>query len=261
MAQARINIPVSAGGYAAAIEGLSGLNQYLIRSGGIVYPSIYRSGIKYRRESKDTWRPITEVYRSGVGDCEDLSAARVAVLREQHGEKNARVGVYQSGPKRFHAIVIREDGTREDPSKRLGMGKKRGFPMKMQQVKPIVGCPGAWVGVGSDPRPSSQAITFDLYRSGKGFSGIVRIPTASPHTAIFAKTTNTRIKHGATPRRVRAARQVTAAKSVRLAARIASNPAVQALLPPQAQLAVRALKSPLGKLARKGAGKLLRKLF
>ena len=274
MAQARINIPVSAAGYAAAIEGLSGLNQHLIRSGGFDYPSIYQSGIRYRREKKDTWRPITEVYKTGVGDCEDLAAARVAVLREQHGEKGARVGVYRTGPKRYHAIVVRADGSREDPSRALGMIKKRGFPMKLKQCKPIPGRPGAWVGVGADPSPDSQAITFDLYRSGKGFAGIVRIPTASPGAAIFAKTTTTPVSRGAMrssgrlrragrrePPTVRRAKQATATKSIRLAARLVSNPAVRALLPPQAQMAVRALRSPLGKLAKKGAGKLLRKLF
>jgi len=256
VAQARINIPVSAAAYAAAIEGLSNLNQHVIRSGGFDYPSIYRAGIRYRRESKDIWRPINEVYKSGFGDCEDLAAARVAWLRER-GEKGARVGVYQSGPKRYHAIVIRGDGSREDPSKALGMNSKpKRIRLRRRNCRPIPGRPGAWVAVGEDTAPAVKSITFDLYRSGKGYSGIVRMPLADGKSAIFAKTTPTSEAKG-----VQAAKQATAAKSIRLAAKIATNPAVQALLPPQAALAVKALKSPLGKLATKGTVSAFKKLF
>lgn len=235
------------------------MNQHLIRTGNISYPSIYKSGIRYTREKKDVWKPITEVYKTGIGDCEDLAASRVAILREQEGDPRARVGVYQSGPQKFHAIVIHGDGRREDPSKKLGMGsnmKRKRRKLKLFQRCPIPGKPGAWVGVGEDSQPSNQSITFDLYRSGKGFSGIVRLPTNQPGVAILAKTTPT---NGAPS--AKAAKQATAAKSIRLAAKLATNPAIQAMMPPGTALAVKALQTPLGKLATGGTVKALRKLF
>ena len=262
MAQARINIPVSAAGYAAAIEGLVRLNQHVIRTARRPFPGLYQAGIRYTREPKDVWKPISEVYQSRQGDCEDLSAARVAMLREA-GERGARVGVYQSGPRRFHAIVIRGDGTTEDPSKALGMNSPQKKPLRLKltrrNCRPIPGRPGAWVAVGEDPQPQRQTITFDLYRSGKGFSGIVRMPLADGRSALFAKTTPT--PTSTTAKGEQAAKQKTAAKSIRLAAKIATNPAVQALLPPQAALAVKALRSPIGKLATKGTVSALKKLF
>jgi hypothetical protein len=107
--------------------------------------------------------------------------------------------------------------------------------------------------------PRNRTITFDLYRSGRGFSGIVRIPTMDSGKAIFAKTTPTPTS-AAVPS-ARAAQQVTAGKAIRLAARISQNPAVRALLPPGANLALKALQSPIGKFAAGGSLKVLRKLF
>jgi len=48
-----------------------------------------------------------------------LACWRAAELR-QHGER-ARVLVKQVKPRLFHVVVLRQDGTIEDPSKRLGM--------------------------------------------------------------------------------------------------------------------------------------------
>jgi len=114
-----ITIPTSADAYEAAIEGLTALDELLIRAAR--YPSIYRAGVQYRRESRDTWRHVADVIRLGGGDCEDLSAARAAELRVSGIDPGAYVHVYRSGPQRYHAVVGRSDGTAEDPSWILGM--------------------------------------------------------------------------------------------------------------------------------------------
>lgn len=82
---------------------------------------LYGSGVRYRRETvgAESWQLPSETARLGYGDCEDLACWRAAELRQQ-GER-ARVLVKQVKPRLFHVVVLRQDGTIEDPSKRLGM--------------------------------------------------------------------------------------------------------------------------------------------
>jgi len=65
---------------------------------------------------------IPEVMRHRFGDCEDLSAWRVAELRL--GGVRAIPWVVQSGNRLYHVQVRYPDGTIEDPSRRLGMRGK-----------------------------------------------------------------------------------------------------------------------------------------
>jgi hypothetical protein len=115
----RVHIPTSALAYEAAVEGLARLDTQLLRVTRL--PSIYRSGVRYKREPSDVWRHVIDVQRSGWGDCEDLAAARVAELRVSGEDPGAYVHVYQSAPRRYHAVVARHDGSIEDPSWILGM--------------------------------------------------------------------------------------------------------------------------------------------
>ncbi len=297
-ATATMRIPISAASYAAAIEGLTRIDERILSSGvGAKIPPIYQSGVRYKREPQDVWRHVGDVLKSGWGDCEDLSAWRAAELRVSGEDPKAHVAVYQSGPRRYHAIVARGDGSTEDPSRRLGMKPRGKSPMgtlegrsmkksadsearrerrkrakaiarrcvQTMRREPIPQAAGAWIGLGDDPSPTDGGnLTFDLYRSGQGWSGIVRVPLAltmrGAPQALVAKTTPT-LPADASPAASQAAKQVTATKAINLAAKIAKMPAVQALLPPQAKMAMQVLKSPIGKLATKGAGKLLKKLF
>lgn len=285
MATAEIRIPVSAASYAAAIEGLVRINERILASGN--FPPLYAAGVRYKREPRDVWRHAGDVLKSRWGDCEDLAAWRAAELRASGEDPRAFVAVYQSGPKRYHAIVGRGDGTTEDPSRRLGMqpgGKSpmatlEGDPMnanaekvdrrrnaralarycnKFMQRAPI-GDRGAYLGLGDDPMPGEQRVTFDLYRSGRGWSGLVRVPLAvlrkgDTPQAIVARTTPTDPSQPG-------AKQATATKAIRLAAKISQLPGVSMLVPPGARAALAVLKSPIGQLATKGAGKILSRLF
>lgn len=60
------------------------------------------------------------VLARGYGDCDDLACWRVAELRAR-GER-ANVAIKWNG-KRYHALVRRENGKLEDPSRVLGMGR------------------------------------------------------------------------------------------------------------------------------------------
>ncbi len=119
-----IHVPASRGTLNAALEGLVGVNECILRRWE--YPRLYESGVRYEREQqgRERWRRVDEAMAAGVGDCADLAAWRAAELRVRRGEP-ARAIVYRSGKRRFHAVVQRADGSIEDPSRALGMGKKR----------------------------------------------------------------------------------------------------------------------------------------
>jgi hypothetical protein len=267
VSEAVLRLPISAASYAAAIEGLVRLDEHIIA--GRDFKPLYESGVRYKREPRDVWRNIDDVYKSGWGDCEDLAAIRSAQLRATGEDPAAKVAIYQSGPKRYHAIVARGDGSTEDPSKRLGMkpggrspmGTLEGDTMKEtkaerrargraiarhcvenMQRQSLGG--GAWIGLGEDPMPQDKSISFDLYRSGRGWSGIVRFPLRGTGAALVAKTTASQGKAQA------------AKKTLNLASKISKIPGVHALVPPQAQAALTVLKSPIGKMAVKPFAKL-----
>ena len=64
-----------------------------------------------------------DVMARGWGDCDDLAPWWAAELRESGDDPDAKPIVYQSGPKRWHAVVERGDGSIDDPSRWAGMGK------------------------------------------------------------------------------------------------------------------------------------------
>jgi len=93
---------------------------------GAATPNLYEQAIRYRREPRDPltglrleeWKIYPELIADGVGDCEDLAAARVAELRNRG--INARPWLARHG-RMWHVQVRLPDGRIEDPSKRLGM--------------------------------------------------------------------------------------------------------------------------------------------
>jgi len=98
--------------------GLVGINRVLLHFRP--YPPLYDSRVVYRPEAigSEAWQHVDEILRVGYGDCEDLAAWRVAELQEA-GELGAAVDIVQTGRRRFHARVLRADGTVEDPSRDL----------------------------------------------------------------------------------------------------------------------------------------------
>jgi hypothetical protein len=100
------------------------------------YPSIYESGVRYRREERsENWQDIPSILEAGAGDCEDLACWRIAELRRA-GKLAFPYLAFQkleNGSYRYHALVerfVRYDRSAgkfhgqslEDPSRRLGMG-------------------------------------------------------------------------------------------------------------------------------------------
>ncbi len=124
--QVRIHVPPIPEAIEAVAEGLVRLNVALMRFAderGIELPPLYESGITYRREprGREWWQSADDVRGLATkrsGDCEDLAAYRAAELRYYEGEL-ARVVIERTARGSFHAVVSREDGTIEDPSRIL----------------------------------------------------------------------------------------------------------------------------------------------
>ncbi len=110
-------------------------------------PLLYESGVRYKEEPKqqgfEEFAPLHVVYQRGFGDCDDLAPIRVAELRKRGEKASIRVQwKKQPSGKLYHIIVRRSQQTPvdpaymirlpdgsvlEDPSRRLGMGRKQGI--------------------------------------------------------------------------------------------------------------------------------------
>lgn len=86
-------------------------------------PALYESGVRYQRErDREEWRTVPVLLARRTGDCEDLACWRAAELRV--AGIDARAVVYKAAPRLWHVVVKLPDGSTEDPSRELGMGRK-----------------------------------------------------------------------------------------------------------------------------------------
>jgi hypothetical protein len=110
--------------YSKLLEGLVSINQEIL-SNNPDMPPLYDSNINYQEEKagEEVWKPLTRVIDAGVGDCEDLTAWRVAELRNQGEDVQ---GVFVDNGRGYHAVVEYSNGEIEDPSQILleSVGKK-----------------------------------------------------------------------------------------------------------------------------------------
>lgn len=121
---------------AIALEALTQLDAItLATTPGI--PSIYASGVRYARESRqvreghevdvrdvrgarvERFNHLLRCLEIGRGDCDDLAPWRAAELRVQ-GIAASAVPI-QTPSGMWHVVVMLPDGTIEDPSIELGM--------------------------------------------------------------------------------------------------------------------------------------------
>jgi hypothetical protein len=120
----RIECPPIPGAIEALAEGLVRLNVALMEHAaerGVEAPYLYDTDIRYRREPRgqewwETADDIIGMVKKQSGDCEDLAAYHAAWLRAFAGEL-ARVKIIRTARGTFHAVVEREDGSLDDPSR------------------------------------------------------------------------------------------------------------------------------------------------
>lgn len=112
----------------AALEAVTRTNERLLEAGRIptAAEGIER-GIKWRPEppGDEHFDVATTVMHRGHGDCDDLAPWHAASLRHTGEDPDAEAIVLKSGPKRWHAVVQRSDGSIDDPSAEAGMYEYR----------------------------------------------------------------------------------------------------------------------------------------
>lgn len=120
-----IRVPAQRAYLLVLIDALVRLNRLLIRQMPRL-PTIYESGVRYKREGRDRqgnriedWRTVVEILQNGGGDCEDLVGYRVA---ENLEKKIACRPWLRKRGRMWHVLVRYPDGRIEDPSLKLGMG-------------------------------------------------------------------------------------------------------------------------------------------
>jgi hypothetical protein len=257
-----LGLPSRADMYAAALEGLVQVNGLVLdKLPGL--PPLYGAGVRWRAIPHDTWRRVDQIAGEGWGDCEGLSAWRVAELRGTGEDPLSRVGVYHTGPRKYHAIVIRGTDDIEDPSVLLGMRVRPRMPLTRADMNVINGMwpmdvrrrrpPSIVIGQDDGEAPGMAVDSVEL---PEGPAAQIKIPLADGQ-AIIATTSPAIDK------------AVAAAKGANLladtAATIARNPMILAKLNPYAAAAVIAYSQPdirrgLKKLGSSAQG-LLRRFF
>lgn len=126
----RIAIPedhVSEGVLNAGLETVTRLNEQLIRRGQVpTFANAVRAGVRWAPEppGEEHFDHAGMVVGRKWGDCDDLAPWRAAELRVSGEDPRATAVVARTGPRRWHAIVNRSNGEREDPSRWAGMGSQ-----------------------------------------------------------------------------------------------------------------------------------------
>jgi hypothetical protein len=134
----------------AALEAVTRLNETLLERGQVpeFTTALDKLGIQWKPEppGAEHFDHAGVVMKRRWGDCDDLAPWHAASLRHSGEDPDAKAVVYQSGPRRWHAVVQRGSGEIDDPSKEAGMGRHRGN--RGASVAPMVTSAGSAV-VGS----------------------------------------------------------------------------------------------------------------
>lgn len=107
----------------AALEATTRLNEEMIRKRDVPLFDSVKSRIQWKPEPKgdEHFDHAGLVLKRGWGDCDDQAPYAAASMRASGEDRGARAVVRRSGPKRWHAIVERSNGSIRDPSKETGM--------------------------------------------------------------------------------------------------------------------------------------------
>lgn len=139
----------------AALEATTRLNQSMLKAGEIpTFERLRKGGLRWRPEppGDEFFDHGKLVMGRGWGDCDDLAPLHAASLRHTGEDPKAIAIVKKSGPKRWHAVVQRGDGTIDDPSLRAGMGPGV-TPGNRGATVPLMAPPSAVVGGAYIMRP------------------------------------------------------------------------------------------------------------
>ena len=135
----------------AALESVTRLNESMLSEGQIpTFAEGLKEGVRWKPEppGDEHFDHGKTVLRRKWGDCDDLAPWQAASLRHTGEDPEATAIVRKSGPKRWHAIVRRGDGSIDDPSKRAGMGQPQqliGAALPLMYTAPSAVVGGAYI--------------------------------------------------------------------------------------------------------------------
>lgn len=109
----------------AALEAVTRLNTDLVENRQVppFRKALAEHGIQWKPEppGQEHFDHAGIVLGRRAGDCDDLAPYHAASLRATGEDPEASAVVVKSGPKRWHAVVKRSDGSIDDPSAEAGM--------------------------------------------------------------------------------------------------------------------------------------------
>lgn len=135
----------------AALEATTRLNEQMIERGDVPLFDQVRDRIRWKPEppGDEHFDHAGVVLGRRWGDCDDMAPYAAATMRATGEDPGATAIVKRSGPKRWHAVVQRSDGSIRDPSRETGMGQKAngimgaGLPSMFAPSSAVVG--GAYI--------------------------------------------------------------------------------------------------------------------
>lgn len=110
----------------AALEATTRTNESMLAAGKMpLAREAIKRGAKWKPEppGDEHFDLAPTILQRGWGDCDDWAPYEAASLRVTGVDPGARAVVRRSGPKRWHAVVLRSSGQIDDPSRWAGMGK------------------------------------------------------------------------------------------------------------------------------------------
>lgn len=140
--ESHVSAPVLNG----ALEAVTRLNESLLEAGDTPTDlELIAKGARWQPEppGQEHFDHGGIIAERGNGDCDDWAPLRAARLRVTGEDPGAKAVVRKSGEKRWHATVIRSDGTEDDPSLDAGMpGRGRGARAAVVPRMPAAGVHG-----------------------------------------------------------------------------------------------------------------------
>jgi hypothetical protein len=146
----RVNVAVPEGNVTppvlnAMLEGVTRLNEQLIKEGAPTFrEAVNRVRWAPEPPGQECFDHLGIVLARGKGDCDDLAPWHASSLRATGEDRGAKAIVKKSGPKRWHAVVQRSDGTIDDPSREAGMGQRRGTNPVLSSMPSVSGVGGVY---------------------------------------------------------------------------------------------------------------------
>lgn len=147
----------------AIMEGFVIADELIIKAGLVPPSPLMVPGLKFIPESSgsENWKLAHAVLKDGGGDCEDLAFWHAAGLRVTGEDPGAACILVQTGEHDLHCVVLRSDGSQEDPAlvlKLQGTRRRRGKPSPPPPPPHTVRELGPPVMVGDLPKPTGVRV-------------------------------------------------------------------------------------------------------